>query len=234
MSNYKSEWKPMALNKEFWEEVLVGRTIEKFTDNFKETFKHTDLRHDQKAYELLLDNGEKVWLSGETNYTGMVGGAKVVELTWDVQGIDDICLDNGTKIGMSKQGWRLCIEDTEDPNKEEVDRNAYADFLARFSTDVRSGEVKIANISQHRHFSRFYMGNKWTYFQDGMNELYLVHYNAKHLEEEVKRKAAYLEANPGAEGGTYEDHKCPECGKGRMMLPSKGPDVTKMATEPST
>lgn len=50
MSKYKSEWKEFELNKEFWQEVLVGRTIKDVV------FDDTGIKH------LLLDSGEEVFV----------------------------------------------------------------------------------------------------------------------------------------------------------------------------
>ena len=54
---YKAKWIPYSLNKEFWTEVLVGRTIKK-------------LKYTKKALKsFVLDNGEEILIINATNGT---------------------------------------------------------------------------------------------------------------------------------------------------------------------
>ncbi len=55
VSKYKSEWKEFELNKEFWREVLVGRTIKDVV------FDDMGIKH------LLLDNNEEVFVVKNEN-----------------------------------------------------------------------------------------------------------------------------------------------------------------------
>ena len=55
MSKYKSEWKEFELNKDFWQEVLVGRTIKDVV------FDDAGIKH------LLLDSGEEVFVVKNEN-----------------------------------------------------------------------------------------------------------------------------------------------------------------------
>lgn len=55
MSKYKAEWKEFELNKEFWQEVLVGRTIKDVV------FDDDGIKH------LLLDSGEEVFVVKNEN-----------------------------------------------------------------------------------------------------------------------------------------------------------------------
>jgi hypothetical protein len=58
MKEYKNKWQPNSLNKEFWEEVLVGRKIK-------------SLNLDTTGIKsFVLDNDEIIYVDGVTNGYG--------------------------------------------------------------------------------------------------------------------------------------------------------------------
>lgn len=66
-SKYKATWKEFALNKEFWEEVLVGRTIKELTWD------------DNGISALVLDNGEIIHLPKENGRISINDGPSPVD-----------------------------------------------------------------------------------------------------------------------------------------------------------
>jgi len=57
---YKTEWKPNELNKEFWDEVLIGRKIE--------SVEYIPMPYDEgneRIGFLILDSGERIGISSK-------------------------------------------------------------------------------------------------------------------------------------------------------------------------
>lgn len=111
MSKYAAAWLPNELNKDFWTEVLVGRTIKSRKDNFKAVAKDGPLREDQKTYELGLDSAETIWLAGDSELPDDAVGQVIQFLAWDEEGIQELHLGNAKGIKVGKGSWRICIQD---------------------------------------------------------------------------------------------------------------------------
>jgi hypothetical protein len=116
MSKYKAPWKEFDLNKDFWSEVFVGRKVVSFGPGEKAVKVGGDQTDSMFLREMLLDSGERVWLSH-----GVTGddptGKTITRLTWckdvgiDWVGIDWIEFDDGSRLTLPDEGWRICIQE---------------------------------------------------------------------------------------------------------------------------
>lgn len=113
MSKYKALWKEFDLNKDFWTEVLLGRKIEAYgPDPEKKTVKVAG-DQDPAVFikRLTLDSKERVWLSENVIVPDDLVGKTITTITWSEHGIDALTLNDGSKIILPSQGWRICIQD---------------------------------------------------------------------------------------------------------------------------
>lgn len=59
-SKYKSEWKEFSMNKDFWNEVLLGRTIKDVVFN-EEGIESIVFDNDEKLFVWTNENGKAVF-----------------------------------------------------------------------------------------------------------------------------------------------------------------------------
>ncbi len=114
MSKYKAEWKEFDLNVPFWMEVFVGRKVEEFGPG-KKTVK---VGGDAETFltEMLLDSGERVWLSSfwfdeHCKLPVTIIGKTIAAVLWFEEGISGLQFDDGTVLHLPLTGWRICIQD---------------------------------------------------------------------------------------------------------------------------
>lgn len=115
MSKYRAPWKEFDPNQDFWREVLIGRKVEAFGPGEK-TVK---IGGDPKTFltEMLLDSGERVWLSsywfGESCELPVnIIGKTISDVVWYEGGIGSLRFDDGgIYMHLPLTGWRICIQD---------------------------------------------------------------------------------------------------------------------------
>lgn len=116
MSKYKSEWKEFHLNKDFWKEVFVGRTLVTIVTHGPSTVKHVktgDGGSRDYQHHLELDSGEKVWVHDSAewpDYADIVG-KKIESLYWDFRGVRGIVFEGGAQLQFNLDAGNFCIED---------------------------------------------------------------------------------------------------------------------------